>query len=510
VHLLESLSQFFAARRLTTYLVGGFVRDSLLRRPCHDIDLAVMGDASLAAQELARALGGTPVPLDPERGIFRVALHSGEQRPAGEEATSPELWTVDLSGVAGSIQEDLARRDFTVDAIAVPLPAALGPPVAWPLVDPFGGQRDLGAGVVRAVDPQAFQDDPLRLLRAVRLAAQLRFTIEPGTLALLAQDAPLLARVSAERLRDELLAILAQPDLARSLDLLDRHGLLAALLPELTPAKGVSQPFEHYWDVYTHSLQSAVMMERILDPDYRRREPAGQAIPWKPWLDGYFAQEVSDGHSRATLLKLAALLHDVAKPETKTVEPSGRARFLGHPELGAKKTEAILRRLRLSGHGVAMARTLVEHHLRPGQMAQRDQFPTPRAVYRYFQELGQEAIAALYLNLADYLAARGPTLDLEKWRFHCQSITFTLEQGTAQAEPQAILKLVDGNDLMALFGLQPGPHLRPLLEAVREAQATGEVTMRQEALALVQELLRRQVTPDNPRAPEAVGERHHA
>ena len=156
-----------------------------------------------------------------------------------------------------------------------------------------------------------------------------------------------------------------------------------------------------------------------------------------------------------------------------------------------------------------MVTALVEHHLRPGHLAQRDELPTPRAVYRYFRDMGDIAVDILYLHLADFLAARGPSLALEKWRFGCHRIAFTLEQRTAQTQPQGTEKLVDGHDLMELFGLAPGPEFRTLLEAVREAQATGEIGTRQQALDLVRGLLGPGAYRDSVKDMEVAGQ-HHA
>lgn len=501
MQLLESLRGFFAANQIQAFLVGGSVRDALLGRPSHDIDVALLGDAALPAQRLADTLRGALVPLDRRRGIFRVVIR---QEPG--EDTAPR--TVDLASAPNGIEEDLARRDFTIDAMAVPFPAAAGPQGAWPILDPFQGRDDIASRQVRAVGSQTLRDDPLRLLRAVRLAAQFGFDIEESTQGLLRRDAPLLTGVSGERLRDELLAILALPDVGRSLETLDSLGLLPTLIPELAPTKGVTQPFEHYYDVFQHTLQCVVHVERILDARYRQEDQAGRSIPWLPGFDDHFQEEVSDGHSRATLLKLAALLHDVGKPQTRTVDASGRARFLGHSELGAEMAEQLLRRLRFSGRGVDMVTAMVEHHLRPGHLAQRDEIPTPRAVYRYFRDMGDTAVDILYLHLADFLAARGPSLDLEKWRFGCQRIAFILEQPSAQAQPQSAEKLVDGHDLMDLFGLAPGPEFRALLEAVHEAQATGEIGTRQQALELVRGLLGPGAPRDSEKDMEVAAQPH--
>jgi poly(A) polymerase len=491
VQLLDDLQGFFAARHLPAYLVGGFLRDTLLGKPTRDIDIGLEGptEVDVAARDLAQFLSGTVVPLDSNRGIFRVVL--ADRR------------NIDLSGMPKGVKVDLPCRDFTINAMAVSFPKDTESPDTWALIDPCGGQEDLRKGLVRMVSPAVFRSDPARLLRAIRLAAQLQFDIDPETLDLLSREATLINQVAAERIRDELLNILAQPNLARSLTYLSEYGLLDFLIPELLPAKGVTQPFEHYWDVYQHSLQCAVMVENVLNSRFRQEELAGQVIPWEPWLDEHFAQEASDGHTRATLLKLAALLHDVSKPETKTVEPSGRARFLGHPTLGAKKAVEIAQRFRISGRGVTMLNTLVEQHLRPSHLAQRADMPTRKAIYRYYRDLNDLGVDLLYLNMADYLAARGPTLELQPWQFHCSRIARTLEYIVGETGPTRETSLVDGNDLINFFGLKPGPEFRPLLETVREAQATGEITTRDEAI----EFLKRDLGQSFLRV-QTVGDEH--
>lgn len=468
VQLLDDLQEYFTIHRLPAYLVGGFLRDTLLGKTTRDIDIGLEGSADIAARDLAQSLNGTFVPLDSDRGIFRVVLADDRK--------------IDLAEMPAGVKADLVCRDFTIDAMAVTFPSTSEPPHTWALIDPCGGQKDLRKGIVRMVNPEIFRSDPVRLLRAIRIAAQLQFEFDPETLNLLRLEAKLIDQVAAERLRDELLNIFAQPNLARSLTYLVDSGLLDYLIPELLPTKGVTQPFEHYWDVFQHSLQCAVMVEKVLDSRFRQEEEAGQVIPWAPWLDEYFSQEASDGHTRATILKLAALLHDVSKPETKTVEPSGRARFLGHPILGAKKTADIAQRFRISGRGVKMLDTLVEQHLRPSHLAQRNELPTRKAIYRYYRDLDNLGVDLLYLNMADYLAARGPTLELQPWEFHCWKLGKTLEYINDETGPDLEPALVDGNDLINFFGLKPGPEFRPLLETVREAQATGEINTRDEAM----------------------------
>jgi poly(A) polymerase len=193
-------------------------------------------------------------------------------------------------------------------------------------------------------------------------------------------------------------------------------------------------------------------------------------------------EEASDGHSRRAILKLAALLHDIAKPRTKAPDENGRIRFLGHQEQGARMAEAVCQRLRLSSRGVRMVSAMVEHHLRPTQMAQGAELPTARAVYRYFRDLEDVAVDTLYLCLADYLAAKGPALDVEDWKRHVRIVGHILKAGQAARPSSATAWLVNGHDLMEALDLAPGPSLGEALDAVHEAQAVGEVSSREEAL----------------------------
>ncbi len=476
--LLARLGSLFARRSLPAYLVGGSVRDLLLERDTHDIDIAVQGDPLQIGQELAELLKGTLVPLGQAHGIARVVVNYEGHH-----------WTIDLSTYRGDIHDDLARRDFTIDAMALPLEGYQE--VDSGLVDPFDGRGDLVLGLIRAVGPSVFDEDPARLLRAVRLAAQVGFSIESDTRSLVQRSARLAPAIAQERVREELLKILAEPNTTSHLRTLDELDLLCAIMPELSAAKGVEQPKEHHWDVFSHCVETAGAVEKVVEaPGSREEDPVLGAVPWHPSLEGYFQQEASDGHTRLAILKLAGLLHDIAKPETKTIESSGRMRFFGHADRGAEMAEAILKRLKLSGRGIAMVRTMVEEHLRPSQMSQPGELPTGRAIYRYFRDVGDVAVDTLYLNMADYLAARGPNLDVEDWARHCEMIGYTLQMGLERGSPQVIPKLLDGHDIMQTFGLSPGPRVGCLLRLVEEAQAAGEITNKEDALALVRDNIR--------------------
>lgn len=480
--LLARIGRFLAEEGIRAYLVGGFVRDLLLKRETADIDIAVDADALKTAARLADYLEGKYVLLDEANSIARVVL---------PEETSPTKakMELDFSKLRGNIENDLAQRDFTIDAMAIELDAENAFPLSR-LIDPFGGQNDLHHGVIRAVSDTVFQSDAARLLRAVRLAAGFGFSIESHTEALIRQNCQLVAYVAGERTREELLRLLSLPCSGEYLSYLDDLGLLTSIIPELEPAKGVSQPFIHFWDVFDHSLQTVAAIEFLLRQgtwQYAGKDVL-EVVPWSAALSQHFIQEVSSGSTLLSLLKLAALLHDIAKPQTKSLDTDGRARFLGHPTEGATTATGILERLRFSTREIKMVELMVQHHLRPSQTSQ-DELPSRRAIYRYFRDVGEAAIETLFLNLADHLATRGPMLDMTQWKQHTQIVSYLLEEHAKEETTVPTPRLIDGHDLINVLGLTPGPEMGVLLEAVCEAQAAGEVTTKEEALEYTKRLL---------------------
>jgi poly(A) polymerase len=460
------------------HVVGGTPRDLLLGREPLDLDIVTRDDPKAAAERLAGALGGSMFALDEDRGHYRLTL--AEPSPVRE---------VDISQ-APDLSADLARRDFTIDAMAAPVLAngSLGE-----LIDPARGMDDLEARMLRMVSRKALQDDPLRLLRAVRLAIELDLEIEPKTEETIRELAYLVTKSAAERQREELTRILATLDAAAGIRLLDSLRLLDELMPEVTAGRGVGQPHEHhYWDVFDHSVEAVAALDLMLSPvttTERWLAPVFRDVLGGFNLDAYLDGTVG-GHSRRVLLKLAGLLHDVSKPETKSEQPDGRIRFFGHPEQGAAKAETICGRLRFGVRETRFVTLLVEEHLRPTMLSQGDELPSKRALYRFFRDLGDAAPACLFLSLADAAAARGPRLDKDRWAGHVAYVRWVLENGLqpreTDAKPQ---RLMDGEALMEALGLSPGPEVGRLLDAIDEAQAVGEVSTREEALALARTLL---------------------
>lgn len=473
--LVEEICLFLRARSATVYLVGGYVRDWLLGRVCQDIDFAVHGEATALARAVADRWKGAFVLLDEEHDTARAVLR---------DEKGQRLF-VDFARLRGdSIETDLSLRDFTIDAIAFD-------PARACFIDPHQGQRDLQNRVVRAISKAVFHDDPLRTLRAVRLAAQLDMAIEPQTEEWVRRDASLITSVSAERIRDELSKIVARPGAARNLRYLDNLGLLTILIPELETTKGVEQPPPHHLNVFEHTLETVGHLEKLCACLARKGEIPTEALqivscnlhPFSERLLARLSQPMVDGRLRLTLLKIVALLHDLGKPPTASLDG------FGHEREGAILAGEILRRLRFGAGEVKAAQTIIANHMRPPQLAAQEKL-TRRAIYRFFRDTGQAGVDTLLLYLADHLATWGPNLQPALWRKQVDMTTALLSAYYERhAEAIAPPRLISGYDLMEEFGLEEGPHLGQLLETVREAQAAGEVKTREEALQLVENVL---------------------
>jgi len=503
---LAKISHLLDIKNKQGYIVGGFVRDWLLGRKTNDIDIAVSGDAVTIAREVAREIEGKFVLLDDINEVARVVVIEDKQTTVisqNRESHGAE-WHFDFSPFTGDIETDLTRRDFSINAMALELSQFITAnkttkthsrksasiptekQSSLKLIDPFSGREDLKDKIVRGVGEQIFETDPARLLRAVRLAAELDFTIEPDTESLIRRYSQAITEVSGERVREELLRLLTLPRAAYYLRYLDKLGLLLALIPELADSKGVEQPTTHFWDVFDHSLQTVAAIEFLTrESDWEYSNDAMlSAAPWSDMIDRHLSQEVSSGSNHKVLLKLAGLFHDIAKPLTKSIDDTGRARFLGHTKQGAAMTANILERLRFSNREIRLVESLVYHHLRPVQMA-NGEFPSQRAIYRYFRDTGNAGIDILILALADFLASRGPLVSMGDWEKHCQLINYILEEHDKQQTKISPVKLIDGHDIMDTLGLAPGPWVGKLLAIVNEAHASGELSSREEALALV-------------------------
>jgi tRNA nucleotidyltransferase/poly(A) polymerase len=458
------------------YLVGGFLRDVLLERSSDEVDLVTRRASELAAA-CSGERGARLVQIDRRFGALRLI-------PAGGERVGP-IRSLDLSPLHGpSILEDLRYRDFTVNAMAVDL-------LAWrsnrriEFIDPLGGLADLRSGQLRACTSLSFADDPLRVLRAYRLLASYPFTLEPRTGALMKERGGGLGDVAVERVRDELALILETPRAARIFRMLDEDGMVQFLLPECEPMRGLEQNGYHHLDVWAHCLLTLKALEdlmarpELLVPDSVREVKA------------ILGERLAGDRTRSGVVKLAALLHDVAKPICRMIGEMGAVHFYGHEVAGARLTASICSRLRFSNQEIHEVAELVRQHMRVGHLLRLDP-PSSRSLSRFFR-LGPTVFWPLILlAAADYEAARGPLSSERDLNLLSRHVGHWLAFYHRELRPrEAAPALISGHDLMEELHLSPGPLVGRLLRAVKDLQWEGRLSSPEEALREASRLLAR-------------------
>ncbi len=436
------------------YLVGGAVRDLLLGKDPDDIDLAVAGDPGPVAATIAQKRGGSIIDLGKKGfGVLRVA--------------APSL-TADITPLNDqSIEENLRRRDFTINALAVDIADAR-------LVDCTGGLSDLEQKTIRMVSSAVFAEDPVRLVRAYRMAAMFRFCITPRTRTAIARSNHLIGTVAGERVWAEVLKLLTIPTSAPTIRQMADDGLLVALVPELKPAIGCTQNRFHQFDVFEHSLRAYERLEILLaDADGR----LAKRIP---------ADEMANVVDHGAIIKYAALLHDVGKPATKTVDADGGLRFPGHAGHGATIAATISRRLRLSNRQREAAVTIIRNHVRPLFLYRAKEKDTlgDRGIIRFFNHCDTLTLPVLVHSLADCMAKhhRLQPRDADFISF-CHRLM--ADYGNFRKRQASVPPLINGHDLIHVFGLFPAPRFKWILSRVNERRLSGELSTREEALAWV-------------------------
>jgi len=457
---MDAVRAVFAGR--DAWIVGGAVRDRLLGRATTDLDLALPADPKDRARALARTTGGTAFRLSGEFGTWRVVGPG-------------HAWHVDLVILRdGDIDADLAARDFTVNAMAEPL-------AGGELLDPHGGRADLQARRLRMVGSGALDDDPLRALRAVRIAIELDLTIEPETAAAIGRAAPGLERVAAERVFGELKQVVASPAVRTGLQLMDAHGITAQVLPELLPLRGVEQNEFHHLDVRDHTLEvldQVVAIERDpLAAGFGEHAEAVAALLRHP---------LADELTRGTAMRFAALLHDAAKPATRTRLPDGRLGFPGHDRAGAEIARAVMRRLRASEKLVDHVAALCLHHLRLGFLVHERPLDR-RGVWRYLEATDPYAPEVTVFTVADRLATRGRNAE-PAIAAHLELARELLGPAFARRAEGRRPPLVRGDELARELGLAHGPQLGELLAQLEEDRFAGAIATREDAIARAREL----------------------
>jgi poly(A) polymerase len=473
--IVEALAALVREKSSPCYIAGGTIRDWLLGLESRDLDITVAHDSFDWAGELAQELGGTFVPMDVEEDVARV------------------VWRevcIDFSSFregAKTIEEDLLKRDFTVNNMAVPFPAKI--PDSWDsieepeIIDPAEGQKDLQDKIIRSTSPAVFVSDPLRLLRAFRFMAKFGFAIEPSTQKQIREYIHLLYLAAEERIAAELDAIMAVPESIKTLEAMHESGVLEELLPEMYRGVGVKQPSSHHLDVFEHGIAALRQMEIV------QKDP-GKYFPGYGELFSTYLQ----GRRTRILLKWTALFHDLGKPETHEIreDRNGRITFYNHDKEGARIFAIIADRFKWGREDRDFVSLLISVHMWPFHLnnARRKTGLTPKAYLRLIKAVGEEFPGLFIVAMADSLAGcgTGKPPGMEEDMATLFSEVETAYRQTIQ--PALEKRLLTGNDLIAVFGLEPGPEFKEIFDSLENAQVEGEVQDKEQALDWVKNYLK--------------------
>lgn len=469
-----------AAHRQPVYIVGGTVRDAVLGRIIHDIDLAVAEGAISLTFELADALAKPAFVLDRERDVGRILL------------ADEELF-IDITRFRGStLESDLLGRDFTINAMALPASGR----IISDIIDPHRGLVDLEQGVIRSVYSQSISDDPIRALRACRFVAQFGFSLSDETATMVIAATSLLPdSASPERIRDELSRLLMTGAPTVGFNLLHESGILTRVLPNLAALDGIAQSPPHHEDVLHHTWRVLGYLEAI-EQLVGGAEPTnewGRAVkalilPYQDALSNHLMSTVDGGMSGRLLLMWGGLFHDVGKRQTQTTDDDGRIRFFGHDEVGADMAARIVSSLSFSNEAKRRVRTIVTGHMRPLQLALERRTPSRRTVYRYFRALHEAGLDVGLLALADHLATYDGIGDWTGWESLLRVVGSLYQTYfTGYEQTVAPPRLLNGQDIIMELDEPPGQEIGRLLRLLEEAQASGEISSRDDALAFVRQ-----------------------
>lgn len=465
----QTIQQLAKKKKVDVFLVGGFVRDCLLNRPKLDFDFAVERGALKFAGAFAREIKGAFIVLDEERGCARVA-----------KKTKEGMATFDFADFrAKTFKADLSLRDFTVNTLAVDMSSLNGAEnIEEVLLDFKQGLKDLKARRIKLISARAFKDDPLRMLRAFSIKAALGFTIDKNVLSQIKKDKGLIRGVSYERIREELFKILESGDAAGTMKAMDQIGLLKEIIPQITVMYNCHQGGYHHLDVWPHSLETVKQLENV----YKELENDGD-------VRQYINVKLAGEHTRKALIKLAALLHDIGKPETRKKEENGRISFHGHEHVGKNIARHIAKMLKISTKERYALEDMIRWHLRPGYLADFKN-PSERAVFRFFRDAKEETASILILSMADQRSTCGPMTTKEDTEHHVKICRAILRKYFDKLKEKPFVRLVNGNDVMKYLKLPPSPLVGKILREIEEKQVLGKIQTKKDALELAKKIVK--------------------
>lgn len=467
--MLKEISEVINLAKETetdVYVVGGYIRDILLKKKSLDIDLVVSEKAESFAKKLAKKINGKCFILHSDLQVYRVAV-----------INNPDLEYIDISLMQGkNIEDDLSRRDFTINALAVKIENFNN--IKKNITDCFDGIKDLKKKEIKAVSKKVFNDDPLRMLRAFRFASEYNFKISKETLSLIKKSSSKIITVAGERIKNELFRILNNKKSSQYIAAIDECGLLEKMFPVITKMKKSAKNFYyHPKGLFQHCFQTYEALEKIfikLDKYF----PQSKDI-----LEQHLNEPFSENVNKKNLLKFIAVFHDCAKPECAK-RMDNKMRFLGHEELGAKKTAQIMKELKMSNKEIEFAKAIISEHMRPSNLA-KSEVITNRAQMRLFRDIKENTPYLLILAMSDWHSYK--TL---KKKIYSPKVLKQQEKSVAKLilgyydfinnKPKD--KIIDGNVLMKELKLKPGKIIGELLQYINNAYEEGRIKDKTQAL----------------------------
>ncbi|MBW1973769.1 MAG: CCA tRNA nucleotidyltransferase [Deltaproteobacteria bacterium] len=445
-----------------SYLVGGAVRDLFLNRNVVDFDIALETDPKQVSRHIADKTNGSFVELDKENGIYRVALK--------------DIF-LDFSFLKGkTIKEDLLKRDFTINSIAIKLNDE------DLIIDPLKGIDDLKKRIIRQNLKTSFLEDPLRILRAFRFSAVLDFDIENQTLKQIKKDVPLLTNVAMERIIKELFLILETPNSYRFILLMDKTEVLSQLFPIIEKMKGFDQGDFHHLDLWNHSLLTLYIFERMI----KKGEILFNGF-WEK-IQAYLFKKINSERKNIAIIKLASIFHDIGKIKTKDII-NGKIRFFSHHEEGAKLISKMVKDWKLSRREGELLIKLIRYHMYPIHIVNNRINPTKRALFRFFRKHGDDGIGIWLLALSDVRATRGKNHTISEEKRFIRITRDILKRYFSDIYP--VLneeRLISGNDVIEILKIPPGPMVGKILKVIQEKKYTGEINSRNDALIFLENI----------------------
>lgn len=437
------------------YLVGGSVRDALMKKKFIDRDLSIK-NAETFAKKLAQQLNATFIELDNENKIYRLVLED-------------KINYLDISEMQGNcIEEDLSRRDFAINAIAINLSTGL-------IIDPFNGQTDIQHKIIRHIKDSNFTDDPLRILRAFRFASVTGFDLSADVKNCIKKYKHLLLKPARERINYELMKLFGGDYCSKTLLLMDELDVLEDIFPCAREMKKVPPNTHHHLDLFHHVVETVRNIEDIYLNSNEKEKAHLESTDF-------------GGFPRINHLKLAGFLHDIGKFSTWTIEETGRHRFIKHDDVGAKMCIPYLREMKFSKKQIEYISLMIKNHIYPSNVIDAPDL-NEKVIMRYIRKMDSNVIDNIILAKADRLSARGEAITEDIIKANLNGLNKLLQFYLEQKDKiKPLPKLLDGFEIMEIKNIKQTPELGKIIRALKEAQINGDVNTKDEAIDFIKSL----------------------